>query len=74
MRRKVRISQNIFYDDPFCALQSATTGSPAFVDGAEMVEKILPETALRHDLQRLSSWIVELNISEIRALIRRAGD
>ena len=38
-----------------------------------MVEKILPEAALRHDLQRLSSFIVELKISEIRALQRDGG-
>src|ERR1700738_1027529 len=68
VRRKVRIGQNIFYDDPLGALQGATTGSAAFVHGAEMVEKLLPEATLRHDLQRLSSLIVELNISQFRAL------
>ena len=38
-----------------------------------MVEKILPEAALRHDLQRLSSWIVELNVTKVRALQRDSG-
>jgi hypothetical protein len=61
------MGQNIFYDDPLGALQGATTGSAA-VHGAEMVEKLVPEAALCHDLQRLSSLIVELNISEVRAL------
>ena len=37
VRLKVRIGQNIFYDDPLGALQGATTGSAAFVHGAEMV-------------------------------------
>src|ERR1700675_657564 len=73
VRCKVRMGQNIFYDDPLGALQGPTTGSAAFVHGAEMVEKLVPEAALRHDLQRLSSLIVQLNISEVSALQCNGG-
>ena len=43
VRCKIRIGQNVFYDDPLGALEGAETGSAAFLRGAEMIEEILPQ-------------------------------
>src|SRR5437660_4508948 len=65
MRLKDRIGQNVLDDHALAPLQGRAAGCGAFLNAVEVIQKFLLKAALRDDLQRAGSRVIELYVAKV---------